>query len=117
MSNRADTEADTDRPHRWGHLLLTLVLALVLAIALRHVSMDACLQDLRRNPALRLLIGIEAEDAVPDADNMSRFLARLGEEPHLSLLRAGPAPRPRRRRSRPRHGRRFHRPGRTQGPQ
>ncbi|MFC8800913.1 SpoIID/LytB domain-containing protein [Promicromonospora sp. NPDC057138] len=33
MSNRADTEADTDRPHRWGHLLLTLVLALVLAIA------------------------------------------------------------------------------------
>lgn len=61
---------------------------LVLAIALRHVSTDACLEDLKRNPALRLLIGIETEDKVPDADNMSRFLARLGEEPHLSHLRA-----------------------------
>ena len=30
---------------------------LVLAIALRHVSTDACLEDLKRNPALRLLIG------------------------------------------------------------
>src|SRR3954466_15255181 len=60
---------------------------LVLAIALRHVSMDACLEDLRRNPALRLLIAIEAEDKVPDADNMSRFLTRLGEEPHLTHLR------------------------------
>jgi hypothetical protein len=63
----------------WGSLLL--------AIALRHVSMDACLEDLQRNPALRLLIGIEAEDKVPDADNMSRFLTKLGEEPHLTLLR------------------------------
>jgi Transposase DDE domain./Transposase domain (DUF772). len=61
---------------------------LVLAIALRHLSTDACLEELKRNPALRLLIGIEAEDKVPDADNMSRFLARLGEEPHLSHLRA-----------------------------
>ncbi len=61
---------------------------LVLAIALRHISTDACLEDLKRNPALRLLIGIESEDAVPDADNMSRFLARLGEEPHLTHLRA-----------------------------
>ena len=64
----------------WGTLLL--------AIALRHVSTDACLEDLKRNPALRLLIGIEAEDKVPDADNMSRFLAKLGEEPHLTHLRA-----------------------------
>lgn len=61
---------------------------LVLAIALRHVSTDACLEDLKRNPALRLLIGIEAEDKVPDADNMSRFLAKLGEEPHLTHLRS-----------------------------
>src|ERR1043165_1632116 len=57
--------------------------ALLLAIALRHASTDACLEDLTRHPALRLLIGIEAEDKVPDADNMSRFLAKLGEEPHL----------------------------------
>jgi hypothetical protein len=60
---------------------------LVLAIALRHVSIDACLEELRRNPALRLLLGIEAEDRVPGPDNMSRFLATLGEEPHLKHLR------------------------------
>jgi Transposase DDE domain/Transposase domain (DUF772) len=64
----------------WGTLLL--------AIALRHVSTDACLEELKRNPALRLLIGIENEDAVPDSDNMSRFLAKLGEEPHLTQVRA-----------------------------
>ena len=63
----------------WGSLLL--------AIALRHVSTDACLEELKRNPALRLLIGVEAEDKVPDADNMSRFLVKLGEEPHLTHLR------------------------------
>jgi hypothetical protein len=62
--------------------------ALLLAIALRHVGTDACLEELKRNPALRLLIGIEAEDQVPAADNMSRFLAKLGEEPHLTHLRA-----------------------------
>jgi hypothetical protein len=60
---------------------------LVLAIALRHVSIDACLEELRRNPALRLLLGIEGEDRVPGSDNMSRFLATLGEEPHLAHLR------------------------------
>lgn len=62
--------------------------ALLLAIALRHVSLDACLEELQRNPALRLLIGLEAEADVPKADNMSRFLATLGEEPHLTHLRA-----------------------------
>jgi Transposase DDE domain/Transposase domain (DUF772) len=62
--------------------------AFLLAIALRHVSLDACLEELKRNPALRLLIGIEAEDDVPKADNMSRFLATVGEEPHLTHLRA-----------------------------
>jgi Transposase DDE domain/Transposase domain (DUF772) len=60
---------------------------LVLAIALRHVSIDACLEELRRNPALRLLLGIEGEEKVPGPDNMSRFLATLGEEPHLGHLR------------------------------
>jgi Transposase DDE domain/Transposase domain (DUF772) len=60
---------------------------LVLAIALRHVSIDACLEELRRNPALRLLLGIEDEEKVPGPDNMSRFLATLGEEPHLGHLR------------------------------
>jgi hypothetical protein len=63
----------------WGTLLL--------AIVLRHHSLDACLQELQRNPALRLLIGVESEAQVPKPCNMSRFLAVLGEEPHLSRLR------------------------------
>lgn len=63
----------------WGTLLLS--------IALRHVSVDACLEELKRNPALRLLIGIEEEEDVPGPDNMSRFLVTLGEEPHLTHLR------------------------------
>jgi hypothetical protein len=63
----------------WGTLLL--------AILLRHVTMDACLAELQRNAPLRLLIGIEAENKVPQSHNMSRFLSTLGEQPHLPLLR------------------------------
>lgn len=63
----------------WGTLLL--------AILLRHVTLNACLEELQRNPALCLLIGIESEDQVPKPHNLSRFLATLGEEPHLSHLR------------------------------
>jgi Transposase DDE domain/Transposase domain (DUF772) len=63
----------------WGTLLL--------AIVLRHHSLDACLQELQRNAALALLIGIESEAKVPKPHNMSRFLVTLGEEPHLTHLR------------------------------
>lgn len=63
----------------WGTLLL--------AIVLRHHTLDACLEELQRNPALRLLLGIEREEEVPKAYNLSRFLATLGEEPHLAHLR------------------------------
>lgn len=63
----------------WGTLLL--------AIVLRHATMDACLEELLRNPALRLLIGIESEQAVPKSHNMSRFLATLGEADHLVHVR------------------------------
>jgi Transposase DDE domain/Transposase domain (DUF772) len=63
----------------WGTLLL--------AIVLRHHSLDACLEELQRNAALCLLIGIESEDAVPKPHNLSRFLATLGEQPHLTHLR------------------------------
>src|SRR4051794_37673502 len=63
----------------WGTLLLS--------VALRHPSMDACLEERHRNPCLQLLIGIDSEQAVPGPDNMSRFLATLGQEPHLSHLR------------------------------
>jgi hypothetical protein len=63
----------------WGTFLL--------AIVLRHHTLDACLEELQRNPALRLLLGIDSEDEVPKPHNLSRFLAVLGEEPHLSQLR------------------------------
>lgn len=62
----------------WGVLLLT--------IALRHVSIEACLSELERNQGLRGLIGIESVTGVPKKWNMSRFLQTLGEEPHLGLL-------------------------------
>lgn len=63
----------------WGTLLL--------AIALRHATMDSCLAEMRRNPALQRLLGLRGEGEVPRKWNMSRFMAVLGEEPHLSLLR------------------------------
>ena len=59
---------------------------LVLSVALRHPSIEACLGELRRNESLRRLIGIESEEAVPRKWNLSRFLDRLGQEPHLSRL-------------------------------
>src|SRR5205085_261370 len=62
----------------WGTLLLSIVL--------RHVTMEACLEELQRNAPLRLLIGIQTENKVPKACNMSRFMLTLGEEPHRSLL-------------------------------
>ena len=62
----------------WGVVLLT--------IALRHREIEACLGELRRNDGLRRVLGIEAEQQVPKAWNMSRFLDRLGEEPHRTLL-------------------------------
>ena len=62
----------------WGVIVLT--------IALRHVSIEACLGELRRNEALRRLIGIESEQKVPKKWNLSRFLDVLGQEPHRWLL-------------------------------
>lgn len=66
----------------WGTVLLT--------IALRHPSFEACLGELRRNAALRRLIGIapsdHEEDDVPKGYNISRFLEVLGLEPHRTLL-------------------------------
>lgn len=59
----------------------------VLSIACRHPSMEACLAELKRNPGLRKLIGIETEAQVPNGWNMSRFMAVLGEEPHRTYLK------------------------------
>jgi len=64
----------------WGVLLLTILL--------RHVSIAACLEELQRHDALCRLIGIDSLDQIPKAWNMSRFLDVLGQEPHLSNLRA-----------------------------
>jgi len=63
----------------WGTVLLTILL--------RHVTFEACLGELRRNEALRRLIGIGREEDVPKKWNVSRFLKGLGEEPHLTLLK------------------------------
>lgn len=63
----------------WGVLLLSILL--------RHVTIEAGLEELRRNAPLRLLVGIESEDAVPRGWNMTRFLAVLGQPKHLALLR------------------------------
>jgi hypothetical protein len=64
----------------WGVVLLTIML--------RHKSIEDCLAELKRNPGLRKLIGIESEKAVPKKWNISRFQDVLGQEPCLSLLRA-----------------------------
>ena len=63
----------------WGVLLLSILL--------RHPTTEACLEELRRNAPLRLLIDIESEDAVPNGWNLTRFLAVLGRPDHLALLR------------------------------
>lgn len=59
---------------------------IVLAVALRHHTLEGFLAELRRNESLRKLIGIQSEEFVPKAYNVSRFLDKLGEAPHRSLL-------------------------------
>jgi hypothetical protein len=65
----------------------TLWGVVVLRAVLRHADFEACLGELRRNAALRRLIGIEREEEVPKKWNVSRFLKVLGTEPHRTLLR------------------------------
>lgn len=57
----------------------------VLTVALRHTSLEACLAELRRNAALRQLIGIDSEARVPKKWNISRFQSLLGQEPFRTL--------------------------------
>jgi hypothetical protein len=59
----------------------------VLRVALRHQTTEAILGELRRNGALRRLIGIESEPCVPNSWNISRFEEVLGQEPHRTLLK------------------------------
>jgi hypothetical protein len=59
----------------------------LLTILLRHVSFNACLAELHRNPALCRLLDLADEAAIPNGWNVSRFLDVLGQEPHLTALR------------------------------
>lgn len=59
----------------------------VLRVALRHLTTEAVLAELRRNEGLRRLIGIASESAVPKPWNISRFEEVLGQEPHRTLLK------------------------------
>jgi hypothetical protein len=59
----------------------------VLRVALRHITTEAVLAELRRNEGLRRLIGIESEEGVPKPWNISRFEEVLGHEPHRTLLK------------------------------
>lgn len=60
----------------------------VLRVALRHVSTEAVLAELRRNAGLRALIGLDSEAGVPKPWNISRFEDTLGRQPHRALLKA-----------------------------
>jgi hypothetical protein len=63
----------------WGVVVVT---ALV-----RHTSFAQTLAELRRNPALRRLVGIETVEDVPDEWNVTRFLKVLGTKPFLGMVR------------------------------
>ncbi len=64
----------------WGVAVLTPLL--------RHPSYDACLAEVRRNPALQRLLGVETEEQIPHHWNLSRFLDVLGHPAHLAAMRA-----------------------------
>ena len=55
--------------------------------ALRHATMEQCLAELRRNPALRNLALISSVRGVPKPWNVSRFEEVLGEPELLALIR------------------------------
>jgi hypothetical protein len=59
----------------------------VLRVALRHLTTEAVLDELRRNEGLRRVIGIASESRVPKKWNMSRFEDTLGQEPHRTHLK------------------------------
>ena len=63
----------------WGVAVLTPLL--------RHPSYDACLAEVRRNPALHRLLGVETEEQIPHHWNLSRFLDFLGHPAHLAAMR------------------------------
>ena len=67
-----------------AHVLWGVV---VLKTLLRHITYQQVLDELKRNPALAGLIGIDHLQKVPDQWNLSRFLDVLGMPQHLQLMR------------------------------
>jgi hypothetical protein len=63
----------------WGVVLFT--------IALRHPSVESCLAELHRNPALCRLLRIPTVADIPKPWNVSRFLELLGHSAPLAALR------------------------------
>ena len=59
----------------------------MLRVALRHITTEAVLTELRRNEGLRRVIGNESESGVPNKWNMLRFEDVLVQEPHRTLLK------------------------------
>ena len=59
---------------------------IVLTVILRHRDFEACLGELRRNPSLQKLVGIEQPEQIPQGWNVSRFLEVLGQDPHRTQL-------------------------------
>jgi hypothetical protein len=78
---RARGRGRDDHPVRslWGVVVVTPLL--------RHTSFAQTLAELRRNPTLRQLLGIDTGEDVPDDWNVTRFLKVLGTEPFLGMLR------------------------------
>ena len=58
----------------------------VLRTLLRHQSYESTLGELKRNPTLCRLIGIEDKSQIPRLYNLSRFLKVLGHKNHLALV-------------------------------
>jgi hypothetical protein len=80
IAARGHGRDDYPIPLLWRVVLLT--------IALRHHHFEDCLAELHRNPALCALLGVTKQDEIPRGWNVSRFLDVLGQEPHLTALRA-----------------------------
>ena len=55
---------------------------------LRHPTMEACLAEVGRNPALRRVVALEEGEPAPDDYNMSRFAKVLGMPEHGALIQA-----------------------------
>ncbi len=66
--------------------VLVLWRVVVLTMALRHRDVEACLGELRRNPSLQKIAGIESPEQIPNGWNVSRFLDVLGQDPHRPHL-------------------------------